>query len=405
MPTLNEVIERHLAEHNVSARAFAERVGMSYPTLLSLLGKGHVPRKPEHRTALRQALGLDQDSWANILAATGKDGVELPDDGPLTLQQLVTHALHAKEFSEQSFATATGIPYPTILGVTRKGSIPREDTLAKIATALEIDASALDRAVGLSKASRRDTTELPTTDYYTSEQALIQQTDDTRSLAQALAEAVAGSGVSIAGFAHTHGLPYLTLMQLINTGVPPRQKATLETLAKALGMSQDKFAESLDQSSKQPQPADVQRSSERATAPFQRALQDFIADKKLTIKAFAEECDLSVLTATRLVKHGALPSRTTTHEKLRALLGLPEEQYRALLSASAPRPQIRAAASGSVYEHEENRYEPADDHSGAHQGVAVSSNASTINADIADLIERLNPRQKAALHAFLLSLL
>src|SRR5258708_1815812 len=133
MPTLTELIERHLSDRDLSARAFAEQVGMSYPTLLSLCNKGHVPRKPEHREALRRAIGLGQDAWAAVLAASGKDSIDIPTQGQLTLQQLVVKALYAQGFSEQTFAKASGIPYPTILGITRKAAVPRDGTLTRLA--------------------------------------------------------------------------------------------------------------------------------------------------------------------------------------------------------------------------------------------------------------------------------
>src|SRR5215210_9279893 len=96
MAQLKDLLATHLSKSDVSARAFAERTGISYPTLLALLHKGSVPRKPEHRELLRRELGIDQDAWASILAASQKDGVEIPADGPLTLQQLVLKALLAQ---------------------------------------------------------------------------------------------------------------------------------------------------------------------------------------------------------------------------------------------------------------------------------------------------------------------
>src|SRR5690349_18723721 len=87
MPTLSELIEDHLRRNDLSVRALAQRAGMSYPTLLSVMHKGGVPRKTEHREALRETLGVAHEQWAAVLAATGANGIDLPSDGPLTLQQ------------------------------------------------------------------------------------------------------------------------------------------------------------------------------------------------------------------------------------------------------------------------------------------------------------------------------
>src|SRR3954467_12106063 len=155
MAQLKELLQQHLARNDTSLRVFSERTGISYPTVLALLSRGHVPRKPEHREALRRELGLDQDAWAGVLAASQRDGVDIPAEGPLTLQQLVLKSLLAQGFTEQTFARLTGVPYPTVMGLTRKGAIPRTDTIHVIADKLGIPREDIDAAVEESL-SRRD---------------------------------------------------------------------------------------------------------------------------------------------------------------------------------------------------------------------------------------------------------
>lgn len=223
MSKLSDLIEKHLDKQSTSARAFAERVGLSYPTLLSLLNNGHVPRKPEHRESLRVALGVDHDAWAQILASS-KDGLDLPSDGRYSLQQLVVKALYSQGFSEQSFARATGIPYPTILGITNKGAIPRQDTLEAIAAALSLEAGEVAQAVEISKTQRR------------AETRPIEKDRPRGTLKEVVTDVAERNGLSLAAFAREHEMPYLALMKLLDAGVAP-SKEVMEQLSKALAGS------------------------------------------------------------------------------------------------------------------------------------------------------------------------
>ena len=354
MPTLKDLLETHLAQRRSTVRALAEQIGMSYPTLLALVNKGHVPRKAEYREALRQALGLDQEAWARALAASGKDGVD-PASAPRT------HELPAA--AERSTGLR-GVPPPRAAVVPAPG---------------------------------------------------------TPSLATLVAAAARRQNTSLGVFARTHDLPYLSLTRLVATGVPPADDEIHGRLAAALGLTADQFAVSLVQSTSQPEPAQMDADANDQGTPLQTALRAVMERKGMTMKAFAELSELSVLTATRLVKHGALPSRATTHQKLRLLLDLSETDYELLLRRSQPageRAPTAALAAGRVvaaigaddeFQHRET--EEITPHGEVREALAPRRSTTTTHSappaddELAELILRLNPRQKQALHQFLLSML
>lgn len=337
MARLQDLLAQHLEQRNLAARTFADRSGIPYPTLLGVLNKGTVPRKPEHREALRRELGVDAGAWAGILAASQRDGVEIPAEGPLTLQQLVLKHLLAQGHTEQSFAKATGIPYPTLMGVTRRCALPRADTLARLAESLGVPADEMRAAAECSRSGRRDGSHEDGEGPLREDDGAIQVGDDglpTPSLAQLTAEAVALSGGSIAAWARQHGVPYLSLTRLITHGEPPRKQAALEPLRAALNLSPDRFTACLARSRNHPEPAHVAKHNEQPVTPLQAALQAAVQERNLTLKSFSEAVDLSPLTASRLLKAGELPGRVTTHEKLRAFLGLDSDDYQGLLNRS-----------------------------------------------------------------------
>jgi hypothetical protein len=335
MPNRLQVLVRsHCAERNLSARNLAARIGIGYPAALAVLRKGAVPRKPEHREALRNELGLDAETWAQVVAGSQRGGVEIPEEGPLTLQHLVMQALLAKSFTEQSFARVTGIAYPTVMGITRKGSVPRTDTLAAIAGHLGLSSAAIAAAVAASRAAGKPTARVDVAPVEGGV-AIPEDVDPSEvHLAQAAMDAVHRSGDSMAGFARAHDLPYLRLSRLIATGAPPEDAVVLERLRGALGLDGDHFAEALAQARTAPVPATPPTRESDAVTPLQAALIRLVSDRRMTVKAFADAADLSVLTATRLLKRGDLPGRATTHLKLRTLLGLGQSEYDNLLARS-----------------------------------------------------------------------
>ena len=378
----------HLARSGESARAFATRSGIGYPAVLALLGKGALPRKPAHLDILRKELGIAREDWATLVAGGRRGGVAIPADGPLTLQQLVLKNLLGQGFTEQSFARASGIPYATIMGVTRRGAVPRSDTLAAFATQFGIAPEAIDAAVAHTRVAA---------DPDHGEDMAVTMTSDASvpNLAQLVADTIVRTGSSVAAFARAHDIPYVSLMKLINTGQPPRRKTVLDPLAGALQVSAEAFAASLAKSKSNPQPAEAPRQSDNAVNPFHAALLRLVEERHFTTKAFAEAADLSVLTAAKLLKRGELPGRATTHEKLRTLLGLTEIAYRDLLASS------RAALAA-------NDGSDGKDEAPAGGYVAVSTGAapsSTTKGELFELIDRMSPAQLVALKNFLLSVL
>jgi transcriptional regulator with XRE-family HTH domain len=348
MATLQHLLKGHLETRNLSVKTLAERLAISYPTVLALVNKGSLPRSQEHREILRRELGLSNEAWATVLASSMRDGIEIPAEGPLTLQQLVTKAMLSQGYTEQSLAEKTGLPYPTLLGITRKGSIPRGETLPRLASALKLDVREVEAAVALSRDRRVSPTSVGEEDGVGEDEA--QPTDSAGpNLAQLTLDAVTRSGTSTAAFAKQHGIPYLSLMRLIRDGIPPVRGSALTTIKAALGLDEAGFESALDRSKADPQPASRSKANEIASNPLQASLLKLVEERGLSVKAFAALADLSVLTATRLLKKGDLPGRQATHAKLRGLLGISDTEYQLLLQ--------RARASGAS-ESEDDEAQP-----------------------------------------------
>ena len=432
MATLQDLLKRHLEARNISVKTLAERLGMSYPTVLGLIKKGSVPRSQEHRDALRTELELSTDAWAAVFALSMREGVEIPAEGPLTLQQLVIKAMLVQGYSEQSLSDKTGLPYPTLLGVTRKGAIPRSDTITTIAESLGIDAVSMEEAVALSKDRRGhgDST-ISSVDhtgdnYHASgghrdrdrDHGEAEPTDAVpSSLAQLALDTITKSGVSTAHFAKEHDIPYITLMRLIREGVPPVRSAMLQLIQKALHLDDAAFEVALDCLRANPAPASRAKASAIASNPLQASLLRVVEERGLTVKAFADLADLSVLTATRLLKKGDLPGRQATHGKLRGLLGLGESEYDLLLQ------RAHAAGAGEVEDDEAEAHpaslaQPATEPFLRQSPVVLSFTAGTkqpqtasipigepTDADFMALIARLAPKQRRALLGILTSMM
>ncbi len=428
MATLQELLKSHLETRNISVKTLAERVGISYPTVLALINKGSIPRSQDHRDALREELGLTTDAWAAVFSASMRDGVEIPADGPLTLQQLVTKAMLMQGYSEQSLADKSGLPYPTLLGVTRKGAIPRSDALARIAESLSIDEELMEAAVALSKERRGQsestifsqpvgTTDDAADDAHDDDEAQPTDVVEMSSLAQLALDAITKSGVSTAHFAKQFDIPYLSLMRLIREGVAPVRSSALEQLRQALELEQAAFEAVLEHSRAHPEPASRAKASEIASNPLQASLLRLVDDRNLTIKSFAELADLSVLTATRLLRKGDLPGRQATHGKLRGLLGLAEAEYDLLLQ------RARAVGAGEATEDDQEAQpsalmQPQTEPYLRPSPVVLSFNANQFqptqaasvpigeptDADFMALIARLAPKQRRTLMGILTSM-
>ena len=411
MATLQDLLKRHLDQRNISVKTLAERLGISYPTVLALINKGSLPRSQDHRECLRKELGVETGAWAAVLAASRKDAVDIPEDGPLTLQQLITKAILTRGQTELSLAESSGLPYPTLLGITRKGAIPRSDTLIRLGEVLQLTAQEIEQAAALSRLKRGQ--ESVGAEPEADENA---PTDATgANLAQLALDAITRSGISAAAFAKRFEIPYLSLIRLIRDGVPPVRGSALSAIKAGLGLDDETFEAALDRSKADPVPANRAKSSEIAANPLQASLLKLVESRRLTVKAFADLAGLSVLTATRLLKKGDLPGRVATHSKLRGLLGLSEADYELLLQ--------RARAAGAA--------ETEDDHDAQptsmppiteairrfEGGAAVERTPGTFTEafsagvkreptddDFMVLIRRLGPKQRRALMGFMLTL-
>ena len=317
-----------------------------------------------------------------------RGGVAIPAEGPVALQLLLLRNLLGQSFPEQSFARASGITYATIMAVTRRGAVPHSDTLARLREPCR-------HRAGSNRRDGRHIRVAVERDYGEDMAVSITSDQSVPNLAQLVTDTIARTGFSVAAFARSHDIPYVSLMKLITTGQPPRRKTVLKPLAGALQVSAGAFAASLAKSTNDPQPAEAPRQCDNAVNPFHAALLRLVEDRHLTTKAFAEAADLSVLTAAKLLKRGTLPVRTATYEKLRTLLGLPEAAYRDLLAASRPALVANDGSDG------ENEAPPGG-------YVAVSTGAmpnSTTKGELFELIDRMSPVQLVALKNFLLSVL
>ncbi|GDY14045.1 hypothetical protein LBMAG53_29230 [Planctomycetota bacterium] len=384
---LQALVRTHCADRNLSARNLAERIGIGYPAALALLRKGAVPRKPDHRENLRKELGLDAESWAQVVASSQRGGIDIPEEGQLTLQQLILKSLLAHGYTEQSFAKATGIPYPTVMGITRKGAIPRSDTLASIGVHLAIEQDILEEAVAASKAAGRPQARpVAVEDLGHGDIPEEKSGPDAPNLAQSALDVVHHSGVTMGAWAKEHSIPYLALSQLVKTGRVPKRKSTIEAIRTALALPEEDFVAAFEASRDHPTPATPHTKEDDAATPLQAALIRLVTERRMTVKAFADAADLSVLTATRLLKRGDLPGRTATNQKLRALLGLNESDYDALMARSRAALGLAAqeTAGDADDEDEERALESRD--------------------PLQNLVSKLDGKKRAALTTFLKTL-
>lgn len=411
MSTLQDLLRRYLADKKLSVKTLADKLEMSYPTLLSLVNDGGLPRKQAHREALKRELGVETAAWATALAASQKDAIEIPSEGPLTLQQLVMREMLTHGHTEQTLATRSGLPYPTIMGVTRKGAVPRADTLVKLATVLDLAAEELQRAADLTRSLRgsEEATETASPEGSPSIEG--------PSLAQQALDAVTKSGVSMAAFAREHELPYVSFARLISQGAVPENDDTLAALRLALGLDDEAFVVLLAAARADRQPASKVEAARIAGTPLQAALRNLLESRGWSLQAFADAADLSVVTAGRLVRDGELPGRQATHAKLKTLLALTDDAYELLVARS--RQQTLAAevaehASGyhipsvipSAPSQPSSALEPATPVTTAAVRAAVQAvtQQPPKEVELMELIERLNPAQRRALDQFLRTL-
>lgn len=403
MATLQELVKRHLDETGKSVRSLAQETGLGYQILLGVVNRGSIPRKPDHREALRTLLEIDERSWSDILTESSGD---TPSSGSIeglpTLQQLVLREMYAHSLTEQDLAKRTGVAYSTVMGITRKGSIPREDSLRRLADALELDFAIVQDAVASSKAVRRNP------DLHA---ARDDEEEDDRNLAQMVADHIQSRGQSMGAFARDLGVGYLTLSRCLETGHPPSEPKVLESLRRMLDIDTGRFTAALQRSREDPQPAEFAERDELLGADaseLQRALVEYMRDKDLTLKALAKRAGLSQVTVSRLVKQGQSPTRATTHLKLQELLDLPPEQYQALVES-----RKAAAAAGTTstpalrHKHEPEEEAELEDHYLPQEVIdelPFDLDNPPDKDELVALVKKLGPKQRAALRSFLATL-
>lgn len=365
---------------------------MAYPTALAMVHEGRVPRRSEHREALRQALGLDATTWAEVLAASQDAGDTAP-----ALQQMVREHMLTQGLDERSLAETSGIGYPAIRNLVTKGSLPRGETLESLAVRIGLDPTLLQQAVAQTRSGGHLNvtplsydTEHPLSE--TQESAVPAYDDSTPSLAQLVSDTIVRCGSSVAAFARENAIPYVSLMKLMNSGQPPRRKTVLDPLHKALGIPLDQFQASVERSKSNPTPAEAPKLVDRAVNAFHAQLLKLVEAKGFTTKAFAEAADISVLTAAKLLKRGDLPGRQTTHEKLRNLMGLGKDEYFALLESARPTEEPEDQG-------------PAVTTPGYVTVASGAAPVATTKGELFELIDRMSPAQLVALKQFLLNVL
>jgi transcriptional regulator with XRE-family HTH domain len=382
MRTLQELVQDHIGRTGTSARTLAEAAGMSYPTLLAVVNKGSLPRKAEHREALRQILGLQQQEWSIVILRSAGYEIAEKDVDPPTFQVLVASAMLEKGFNEQTLSKTSKVPFPTVVNIVREGVVPKPDAIEALRHALGLDAAAVEHAVGRTRSQSIKVAE-----------RTRQAVAANESLSQLLADRIRDAGQTIAQYARDHELGYLTLSRYLSSGQPPTDAAVRERLCMALGLTPAAFAAALARDAAKPQGVTV---GGRAGDPppdatsLQVALLRYLREHNLTIKSLSQKSGLSQITVSRLVKQGAPPSRARTHQQLQELLGLSETEYQQLIQ---PRDGEAPPSAAAEDEDETEGATPLDDFepSDLAQSPAVDSPGDTT---LRQRLSQLKPNQR-----------
>ncbi|HAT09176.1 MAG TPA: hypothetical protein DCS97_00945, partial [Planctomycetes bacterium] len=320
IPLLADLLKRHLDSTGSSARALAERLDASYPSVLAWLSKGGVPRKAEHREGLRRELALAPDVFARIIAASSKEPIDIPHEGPLDLRQLLLKHLGERNLTERTFADIAGVPYATLMGITRRGAVPRQDALQRLAQALGLSLEAVreasSRTRGEAEAAGHEVevtddaglTDQPPTATITAIATVDVMPEATgQELARIARERVAGSGLSVAAFARTHDLPYLALSKLLATGIEPEHAETLQQLRAAFPAVASPSPAATSASAAPAAASGGSRALRRSDAtdqvadhPLHELLLRLVRERGWSQQRFAQESGLAAPTAAKL---------------------------------------------------------------------------------------------------------
>lgn len=366
VPLLADLLRDHLTKTGQSARSLSEKIDASYPSVLAWLGKGGVPRKAEHREALRRELAVPADVFARILAASSKEQPIEAGDGPADLRQILLRYLGERGLTERTFSDIAGIPYATLMGITRRNAVPRAATLAQLAQAMGVAEEILREAAAATRGEAEaaghaaeviDEPARPDTRAIASDRIAAPvaesepspspappadlQAAATDELARIASERVAASGMSAAAYARSNSLPYLALSRLLATGHLPEDAAVADQLRAAFPAPAAGRAAPPRRAQAEAEPAErpavqtttaLQRAGDTSAAghALQDALRRLMRERGWTQQKLAEAAALAVPTVAKLLR-GELPSRVATHQKLRELLGLDETAYAELL--------------------------------------------------------------------------
>ena len=145
MSTIQQAVIDFIENENMNAKQLAERSGINQLTINALIKDGSLPRKAEHREYLQVVLSVEKETWAEMLLESS--GLpNLPDD-TAPLQALIAKHMFLQGLTERGLSKLSGIPYGTVLGVVRKGAIPRGNSLHRIGDSLGIESAVLSAAL------------------------------------------------------------------------------------------------------------------------------------------------------------------------------------------------------------------------------------------------------------------
>jgi transcriptional regulator with XRE-family HTH domain len=332
--TLAQLLQERMDADNLSLRAVCDVTQVSYSVLMGVVRDRSVPRREEDRLALREWLGVSERDWSVMIAAGAGSGEET--GSLLTLQQLVTRALYHEGLTEQELSRRCDIPYATLMGVTRKGAVPRQQTLNAMARVLNLQPDEVASAVRVTRVARRGVSV---------QQLQTGRVAKTPSLVTLVLERAQANRQSVAAFSQAAGLGYLVVSRMIEHQKPPALPADQHLLREALDLDEATFNEACaaigeedddvgDSSSNVFVASGTESFANGSGTPLQQALHSMMRSGRLTIKELARRANLSQVTMSRLLKDGQPPARAKTHQNLQRLLGLTADAYHAFLEQS-----------------------------------------------------------------------
>ena len=332
--TLPQLLAERMDEDNLSLRAVSDATAISYSVLMGVVRDRSVPRREEDREALREWLGISERDWSALIAAGA--GASADESATvLTLQQLVTRALYEHGLTEQELSDQCDVPYATLMGVTRKGAVPRQPALNAIARVLNLSPGDIAAAVRVTRIARRGVSV---------QQLQAGRVSKTPGLATLVVERANSKRQSLAAFSSAAGLGYLVVSRLVEQRQVPEMPADRELLREALELDEATFDEACQATEKTDPPEQQPTTGVFASSndpllghdstPLQQALVGMMRSERLTIKELARRANLSQVTMSRLLKDGQPPARAKTHQNLQKLLGLTADSYHGLLEQS-----------------------------------------------------------------------